>query len=86
MLNVSKVLLLTYIGSLPLYSCTTTQKQLDCYKINGREYCREKTSEDDLEECIQMQQAIYRGQEATLPFRCDKFKDRYQMTHVVKRN
>lgn len=68
-----------------LTSCSTAPTEHDCKTINGRPYCRILNEDEQILECIEIQQAIFRGQEATLPAYCDKYKNRYEMTHFIKR-
>jgi hypothetical protein len=86
MLNVNKVLLLTLIGSLPfLTGCSHDNHVKDCYTINQQEYCRELGDEEEFKECVDIQQAIFRGFERELPAHCYKYENMYGMTHVIER-
>lgn len=82
MLKTIKILIPTLIFT----SCASQPKVLDCFKINGFQFCREISEEEQFQECVKIQQGIYRGFEISLPARCDKFKNRPEMNKVIKQD
>lgn len=86
MLSVKSIPLLVLATTFHLLTgCSHQPKVYDCYTINKTRFCIEVPVSEQLKECVDRQQAIFRGQESSLPAYCDKFKDEPDMNRVIQR-